>query len=145
MDGQVGSEHFTGNFHGMLIQCVQGVVRPKFFGEIFCWFTQTMKFVKIFLPLKFPAIQYCIKCLCSIIHTLYYSERDKIVGKEEANIKTLAISFQGRRLLFHLPKYLNARQAILMAAEAFKIDPQGLVLLYHGLEVTYDMTIGVST
>lgn len=58
---------------------------------------------------------------------------------------TFTVNFQGSRTVLHLPKDLKVGKAIQKAAEAFKTDPQGLTFLYHGLEITDDMTVGVST
>ena len=62
----------------------------------------------------------------------------------ESNILTFTVNFQGSRTVLHLPKDLKVGTAIQKAAEAFKTAPQGLTFLYHGLEITDDMTVGVS-
>ena len=67
-----------------------------------------------------------------------------MAGVSEANILTFTVNFQGSRTVLHLPKDLKVGKAIQKAAEAFKTDPQGLTFLYHGLEITDDMTVGVS-
>ena len=64
---------------------------------------------------------------------------------ERPNILTFTVNFQGSRTVLHLPKDLKVGKAIQKAAEQFKTDPRGLTFLYHGLEITDDRTIGVST
>ena len=68
-----------------------------------------------------------------------------MAGIPEAEILTFTVNFQGSRTVLHLPKDLKVGRAIQKAAEQFKTDPRGLTFLYHGLEITDDMTVGVST
>ena len=56
----------------------------------------------------------------------------------------VTINFEGNRTVLHLPKNLKISRAIQKAADQFKQDPRGLTFLYHGLEITDDMTVGVS-
>ena len=70
-----------------------------------------------------------------------------MAGISEVNILTLTINFQGNRTVLHLPKDLKVGKAIQKALEQFKIDPNTAseyTFLYHGLEITDDMTVGVS-
>lgn len=62
----------------------------------------------------------------------------------EANLLTFTVNFQGSRTVLHLPKTMKVGRAIQKAAEQFKADPSGLTFLYHGWEITDDMTVGVS-
>lgn len=62
----------------------------------------------------------------------------------EANLLTFTVNYQGSRTVLHLPKSLKVGKAIEKAAEQFNVPPQGLTFLYHGLEITDDMTVGVS-
>lgn len=62
----------------------------------------------------------------------------------EANVLTFTVNFQGTRTVLHLPKTLKVGKAIEKAAEQFNVPPQGLTFLYHGFEITDDMTVGVS-
>lgn len=59
-------------------------------------------------------------------------------------IVTVSINYQGSRTVLYLPKNIKVGQAIQKAAEAFKIEPNGLTFLYHGNEITDDMLVGVS-
>ena len=68
-----------------------------------------------------------------------------MAGISEANILTFTVNFQGSRTVLRVPKDLKVGKAIQKAAEQFKTDPCGLFFLYHGLEITDDMIIGVST
>lgn len=65
-----------------------------------------------------------------------------MAGISEAKILTFTVNFQGSRTVLHLPMDLKVGKAIQKAAEQFKTDPQGLTFLYHGLEITDDMTVG---
>ena len=56
----------------------------------------------------------------------------------------VTVNFEGKRTVLHLPKDMKIGLAIQKAAEHFKQDPRGLTFLYHGLEITDDMTVGVS-
>lgn len=55
----------------------------------------------------------------------------------------VTVNFEGNRTVLHLPKGMKIGLAIQKAAEQFKEDPGGLTFLYHGLEITDDMTVGV--
>ena len=55
----------------------------------------------------------------------------------------VTVNFEGNRTVLHLPKNMKIGLAIQKAAEQFKQDPRGLTFLYHGLEITDDMTVGV--
>ena len=59
-------------------------------------------------------------------------------------LMTVTVNFGGTKTVLHLPKNLKVGRAVQKAAEAFKQDPGGLSFLYHGLEITDDMTVGVS-
>ena len=56
----------------------------------------------------------------------------------------VTVNFEGSRTVLHLPKSMKVGLAIQKAAEQFKQDPRGLTFLYHGNEITDDMTVGVS-
>lgn len=64
--------------------------------------------------------------------------------KSESVLLQVTVSFEGKRTVLHLPKDMKIGLAIQKAAESFKQDPRGLTFLYHGLEITDDMTVGVS-
>ena len=55
----------------------------------------------------------------------------------------VTVNFEGNRTVLHLPKDMKIGLAIQKAAEQFNQDPRGLTFLYHGLEITDDMTVGV--
>lgn len=63
---------------------------------------------------------------------------------DDNQLMTVTVNFEGSKTVLHLPKDLKVGLAIQKAAEAFKQDPGGLTFLYHGLEITDDMTVGVS-
>ncbi len=63
---------------------------------------------------------------------------------EGSNLLQVTVNFEGNRTVLHLPKDLKVGKAIQKAADHFKQDPSGLTFLYHGLEITDDMTVGVS-
>lgn len=56
---------------------------------------------------------------------------------------TVTVNYQGNRTVLHLAKNIKIGQAIVKAAEAFKVKPEGLTFLYHGTEITDDMLVGV--
>lgn len=64
--------------------------------------------------------------------------------KPEPTLLQVTVSFEGGRTVLHLPKNMKIGLAIQKAAENFKQDPRGLTFLYHGLEITDDMEVGVS-
>ena len=64
--------------------------------------------------------------------------------KQESGLLQVTVSFEGSRTVLHLPKNMKIGMAIRKAAEQFKQDPRGLTFLYHGLEITDDMEVGVS-
>ena len=57
---------------------------------------------------------------------------------------TVSVSFDGTKAVLHVPTDLKVGEAIQKAAVEFKQPPQGLTFLYHGLEITDDMEVGVS-
>ena len=66
----------------------------------------------------------------------------KMAAKPD-NLVQVTVNFEGNRSVLHLPKNMKIGLAIQKAAEQFKQDPRGLTFLYHGLEITDDMTVGV--
>lgn len=65
-------------------------------------------------------------------------------GAGGAKLLQVTVCFQGSRTVLHLPKDMKIGRAIQKAAEQFKQDPGGLTFLYHGNEITDDMTVDVS-
>ena len=63
--------------------------------------------------------------------------------RSDASLLQVTVNFEGSRTVLHLPKNMKVGLAIQKAAEAFKQDPRGLTFLYHGNEITDDMTVGV--
>ena len=61
----------------------------------------------------------------------------------EANLIHFTVNYQGNRTVLHLKKTEKVGTAIQKAAKQFKVPPEGLIFLYHGLEITDDMTVGV--
>ena len=57
----------------------------------------------------------------------------------------VTVNFEGSRTVLHLPKDMKVGRAIQKAAENFKVDPKGLTFLYHGNEITDDMTVKVKS
>jgi hypothetical protein len=63
--------------------------------------------------------------------------------KSDSALLQVTVNFEGKRTVLHLPKDLKIGHAIMKAADHFKQDPRGLTFLYHGLEITDDMMVGV--
>ena len=59
------------------------------------------------------------------------------------SLVTVTINYEASRTVLHLPKNIKIGHAIVKAAEAFKVKPEGLTFLYHGNEITDDMLVGV--
>ncbi len=64
--------------------------------------------------------------------------------KQDSGLLQVTVNFEGSRTVLHLPRNMKVGLAIQKAAEQFKQDPRGLTFLYHGNEITDDMTVGVS-
>lgn len=65
----------------------------------------------------------------------------------ETNLLTFTVSYQGSRTVLHRPKNEPIGKAVQKAMEAFKAYPDTAswyTFLYHGLEITDGMTVGVS-
>ena len=63
---------------------------------------------------------------------------------ERDTLLQVTVNFEGNRTVLHLPRNMKIGLAIQKAAEQFGIAPGGLTFLYHGNEITDDMTVGVS-
>ena len=57
---------------------------------------------------------------------------------------TVSVMFKGMGAVFHVPKQLKVGEMIAKAAAQFKNPPQGLRILYNGIELPDDLAVGVS-
>ncbi len=55
----------------------------------------------------------------------------------------VTVNYERNRVVLHLSKRMKVGEAIRKAAEKFNVDPKGLTFLYHGTEITDDMTVEV--
>ena len=67
-----------------------------------------------------------------------------MAAKPKEKMLQVTVNFDGSRTVLHLPFNMKVGRAIEKAAEHFNVKPGGLTFLYRGLEVTDDMTVGVS-
>lgn len=61
----------------------------------------------------------------------------------ERSLLSVTVNFEGSRTVLHLEKNMKIGEAIVKAAKAFEVKPEGLCFLYHGTEITDDMLVEV--